>query len=179
MKDFDFLEQRKTADTDLARSLILKHLRQRFPEVLSIQRAALENDKQGADFILEFRHCQFRLVDAKVRSKDYARLGQPDICLEIWSNEQRKVPGWAIDDSKLTDYVLFAWTDTERAALFDYRMLRAVVKAHISAWQRSYRTAQQRTTHASGSFTSSVIFVPGASLAEAIADWQAGSMLAA
>jgi 3-oxoacyl-[acyl-carrier protein] reductase len=63
-------------DTDRVRERVERFLRQRFPDLLSVRRAALQNDKMGADFILEFTHGQNRYVDVKVRKADATAVGK-------------------------------------------------------------------------------------------------------
>jgi len=178
LKSFDFDEQFAAANAESVRGRVVKFLRQRFPDALSIRRAGTANDKMGADFVIEFPHGQFRFVDMKMRRDDFKARGMDDIALEVWSNAERRKPGWALDDSKLTDYYLFVWIDTGRLVIFDARALRAVTRNHLQRWQASSKSAEQRTPTASGSYSSSVVFVSSDELALLIGRWQ-GIQLAA
>lgn len=178
MKSFDFNEQFAAADAESVRRRVDKFLRQRFPDALSIRRAGAANDKMGADFVIEFPHGQFRFVDMKMRRDDYKARGMDDIALEVWSNTEQRKPGWALDDSKLTDYYLFVWVTTGRVVMFDARALRAITKVHLSRWQTGNKCAEQRTPTMSGSYSSSVVFVSSDELALLVGRWQ-GIQLAA
>jgi hypothetical protein len=172
LNTFSFDEQAAAADTDRVRERVERFLRQRFPDLLAVRRAAQANDRIGADFVIEFPHGQFRFVDIKVRKTDFQALGQPDVALEVWSNAERQLPGWALDDAKLTDYTMFVWSDSGRIVMFDARALRAVTRRHLSRWQVENVQARQRTAVGRGSYTSSVIFVSSTELATLIARWQ-------
>lgn len=178
MKSFDFDEQFAAADAESVRRRVDEFLGKRFPDALSIRRAGDVNDKMGADFAIEFPHGQFRFVDVKMRRIDFKARRMDDIALEVWSNVERRKPGWALDDSKLTDYYLFVWNDTGRIVMFDARALRAVTRVHLSRWQASSKSAKQRTPTKSGSYSSSVVFVSSDELARLIGRWQ-GIQLAA
>lgn len=169
---FDFHEQRSFSESAQAQDLIRRHLARLFPDALTIRKAAAENDKLGADYWIEFRNGQFRAVDVKVRSEDWKAKGQPDIALEIWANREKCRPGWTIDDSKITDYVLFVWLDTGRADLFDFRLLKAVTLANLEKWSGSYQTSYQTTASARGGYSASCMFISGRDLHAAIYRWQ-------
>jgi hypothetical protein len=169
---FDFRQEFAAADTEQVHARVEKFVRQRFPDVLSVQRAARANDRAGADINLEFGHGQFRFIDIKVRKVDYRRFGRPDVALEVVSNKERGSPGWALDDSKLTDYTLFIWQDTGRVVMFDARALRAVTRSNLPRWSKANQHADQRTAVRDGQYTSSVVFVSSDELATLIARWQ-------
>lgn len=178
VKSFDFDEQFAAADAESVRERVDEFLRLRFPDALSIRRAGTANDRMGADFMIEFPHGQFRFVDVKMRLDDYKTRGMNDIALEVWSNTERRKPGWALDESKLTDYFLFVWMDTGRIVMFDARALRAVTRKHLSHWQSTCKSAVQRTPTSTGGYRSSVVFVSSDELALLIGRWQGVQMAA-
>jgi hypothetical protein len=169
---FDFHKQRAMSESPEAQDLIRRHLARLFPDALTIRKAALENDKLGADYWLEFRNGQFRAVDVKVRAEDWKPKGKPDVALEIWANTGKGKRGWAIDDTKITDYVLFVWLDTGRADLFDFRLLKAVTQANLDKWSGDCQSANQTTATKRGNYTARCLFVSGRDLHAAIYRWQ-------
>ena len=169
---FDFRQEFASADTERVHARVEKFVRQRFPDVLTIRRAAPANDRAGADINLEFGHGQFRFIDIKVRKVDYRQFGRPDVALEVVSNKERGSPGWALDDSKLTDYILFLWQDTGRMLMHDARALRAVTRKHLPRWMKENQHAEQQTAVRDGHYTSSVVYVSSDELATLIARWQ-------
>lgn len=171
---FDFYAQRAMSESAEAQDLIRNHLARLFPDSLTIRKAAMENDKLGADYWIEFRHGQFRAVDVKVRAEDWKAKGKPDIALEIWANREKRKPGWTIDNNKLTDYVLFVWLDTGRADLFDFRLLKAVTLANLDEWSGNRQTSNQTTASTRGRYSASCMFISGRELHAAIYRWQRG-----
>lgn len=178
VKSFDFDEQFAAADAESVRKRADKFLRQRFPDALSVRRSGSANDKMGADFVIEFPHGQFRFIDIKMRRVDFKARGMDDVALEVWSNTELRRPGWALDESKLTDYFLFVWMDTGRIVMFDARALRAVARVHLSRWQSTSKSAAQRTPTSTGGYSSSVVFVSSNELALLIGRWQGVQMAA-
>jgi hypothetical protein len=172
VKSFNFAEQLAVSDSPAVAALVDPFLRRRFPGALSLRRAAEANDRAGADIIVEFPHCQFRFIDLKVRTCDYRVLGKADIALEIWSNKERETPGWALDESKVSDWLLFVWMDTKRTLLLDARAVRAVTKSNLPRWQASYQNAEQRTPVGARGYNSSVIFVGTDELVALVNRWQ-------
>jgi hypothetical protein len=169
---FDFHQQLGMSQSEKAHRLAMKHLRRLFPDALDIRQAHMENDKAGADYLLEYPHCQFRTVDVKVRGTDYLAMGQPEIALEVWSNREYQRPGWILDTNKATDWVLFVWLDTGRADLFAFRMLQSVTKANLTKWQQEYTPATQQTGNNTRAYTSQVLFIDGYTLHAEIYRWQ-------
>jgi hypothetical protein len=172
VKSFDFAEQLAMSDSPAVAALVEPFLRKRFPGALAFRRAHETNDRAGADIIVEFPHCQFRFVDLKVRSSDYRALGKADVALEVWSNRERGSVGWALDESKVTDWLLFVWTDTRRTLMLDARAVRAVTKSNLPRWQASHQNADQRTAVGSRNYSSSVIFVSTDELVALVNRWQ-------
>jgi hypothetical protein len=172
VKTFDFSAQLAVSDAPAVAALVEPFLRRRFPGALSFRRATEANDRLGADVMVEFPHCQHRFIDLKVRSRDYRALDKADIALEIWSNCERKTPGWALDESKVTDWILFAWMDTGRMLMVDARALRAVTKSNLPRWLRTEQQAEQRTAVGSRSYSSSVVYVRTDELVGLVNRWQ-------
>jgi hypothetical protein len=110
-------------------------------------------DRAGGDF--EIRTPAGPIyIDFKLRWFDpIERFGSDDICVElvsVWRGDPNppypvaaveESPGWTLDPSKRTDYVLFAWTRQDglfRVWLVDYRALRLEATARWREWSRRY-----------------------------------------
>lgn len=72
-------------------------------------------------------------VDLKVRQENYG-----DLLLEILSDTDRLKPGWTIDRTKRTDYILYLWPGSD--SLVPYPPLRTVTLAKRAEWKVMYRT---------------------------------------
>lgn len=135
MKTFDFKAQLAMSDTDKVRTLVEKAMRQRFPDLLSIHKAHLENDKRGIDYWLEFPNGIMEKLDVKVRTTDFAARGDEcNVALETVANSTTGKPGWTVDVEKLTDWVLIFWLDTGKTDLHHARQLRAVTEKKKQHW---------------------------------------------
>ena len=166
----NFQRDLSASDATVTGEKLLARLHKQFPMALSIRRAPKENDMIGADYWIELRHGQFRSIDVKVRREDWSLRGKPEIALEIWSNVERQKPGWALDESKLTDYVLFYWLETDRSYLVDFRQLQVATRANLEKWNCAARSGKQKTAHATGYYSSQVVYVSVAELQRAIAE---------
>lgn len=157
---FDFHEQMAVSEQPKVRELIERALRRRFPELLAIHKAHVENDKRGIDYFLEFPNGRMEALDVKVRTKDFAARGDDcNVALETVANTTTNKPGWTLDADKLTDWVLFLWLDTERDDLVHFRQLRAALAANLETWLAVRRAAIQTTKTARGSYDAESLFV--------------------
>ncbi|HZM33302.1 MAG TPA: hypothetical protein VFC18_02315 [Burkholderiales bacterium] len=123
----DFDTKLAESDNDRVRALVHKALHERFGnDYLAIHKAALDNDRHGADYFAEFRHGLSRLIEVKVRVQDWLPRGQDaDLALETWADLDKHTVGWTRDMAKLSDYVVFLWLESGRSLLLDARLLRA------------------------------------------------------
>ena len=123
----DFDAKLAESDNNRVRALVHTALQDRFgSNYLAIHKAALANDRHGADYLAEFRHGQTRLIEAKVRPEDWLPRGQEaDLALETWADIDKQVVGWTRDTAKLSDYLVFVWLESGRSLLLDARLLRA------------------------------------------------------
>ncbi len=160
MKTFDFKAQLAMSDTDKVRTLVEKAMRQRFPDLLAIHKAHLENDKRGIDYWLEFPNGIMEKLDVKVRTTDFAARGDGcNVALETVANSTTGKPGWTVDAEKLTDWVLILWLDTGKTDLHHTRHLRAVTEKKKQHWLAHQKVAKQITKTAIGSYESESVFV--------------------
>lgn len=166
---FDFNQQMAVSEQPKVRALVERALRRRFPDLLAIHKAHVENDKRGIDYFLEFPNGRMEALDVKVRTKDFAAHGDAcNVALEIMANTKTGKPGWALDADKLTDWVLFLWLDTERDDLVHFRQLRAAVLANLDTWLAERRTATQTTKTAGGSYDAKSLFISPRDMGAAI-----------
>lgn len=131
-----------------------------FPELLSVHRAHKENDKLGVDYWLEFPNGKIETLDAKVRQDDYETRGDDrTACLELIANTRTKKPGWAVDQTKRTDWIMFFCAETRRSVFYNFRELRAAVVARLPALQANGEPSVQTTKSGAGSYQSQSLFV--------------------
>lgn len=86
--------------------------------------------RDGVDRVLVTRNGHVFQIDEKVRTADY-----PDICLEFWSNEERRVPGWIAKDLAC-DFIAYAFVPTGRCYLLPFPLLRRAWQLHGRDWMR-------------------------------------------
>lgn len=157
---FDFSEQMAVSEQPKVRELIERALHRRFPDLLAIHKAHVENDKRGIDYFLEFPNGRMETLDVKVRTKDFAARGDEcNVALETVANTTTNKPGWTLDADKLTDWVLFLWLDTERDDLVHFRQLRAALTANLETWLAARKASTQTTKTARGSYEAESLFV--------------------
>ena len=120
-------------------------------ELLAMYASHPENDRLGSDYILEFRGGKIEHLDVKVRTKDY--YPKPNTPIEYQTGNK---DGWAIDTSKITDWVLFLWLDTGRSSLHNGRMLRIVARKNQDKWKAS---CQQSTQQGDDGYSSSCLYL--------------------
>lgn len=87
-----------------------------------------DHQRQGIDRSIILRNSKQILVDEKVRFKPY-----DDILLEVWSDFERKKPGWVAKDL-LCDYIAYAVEPLGKCYLLPVPQLRLAWK---KGWQRS------------------------------------------
>lgn len=130
-------------------------IRRNLPDALNIHRAAMDNDKMGVDYFIEFQGAQMRTLDVKARRQDYALKGQPSICLEIWSNYETKKVGWTRDPKKITDYILFYWHESQASMLVDFHRLRPLFDRDWQDWRMVFGSSIQKNKN----YTSESLFI--------------------
>ena len=69
-------------------------------------------------------------VDEKVRRENW-----PDILIEHWSDERRRIPGWGHRDKALNcDYIAYAMLPSQICYLLPYQVLRRAIKLNGESW---------------------------------------------
>ena len=118
-----------------------------WPDMISAARiqANCEWQRQGVDRVLFLSGGRHVFVDEKKRKKDYG-----DILLEVWDQVPRdqfdterkrlkvrpKKRGWAWDDKKRTDFVVYAIPSAGKAYLLPFELLRLTMVRELDGWKK-------------------------------------------
>jgi hypothetical protein len=136
--------------------------RQAFPTFATM--ASVRKDgwaqRGGIDRVITLDSGRIITVDEKVRRRFY-----PDILLEVWSDHERRTPGWAVKDLAC-DFIAYAYAEAAVCYLLPTLLLRRAVKEHGAEWWRTYR----RIRAVNARYTTVSVAVPTAVLLDAIRD---------
>lgn len=158
MATYDFHERLRFSQSDDVREGIARAIQQQFPGVLQVHSAHLRNDLEGIDYLLEYPNGRIRTVDVKVRDKDYERKGEPGLCIEVLSNVDTGKVGWALDESKQCDSIMFYWNDSGRSYSIPFDQLLVLVRHHKTEWLAKYGSVINLTPGNYGSRQRSQVF---------------------
>lgn len=162
--------------TDFAKDLAESHsatfspvvwdaIKRHFPSALKAHQCHVENDKRGADVIVELMGEKPVMVDLKTRKKDYAKnRSDIDVVIELTYGNK---PGWANKET-LADYYLYVCMDTGRSACFPAKELQEAAARHSSTWCDSFKHFVTHTASYYGATCSQAVVVPAHVVAEAI-----------
>ncbi|MAT39197.1 MAG: hypothetical protein CL946_06305 [Ectothiorhodospiraceae bacterium] len=143
---------------------VIRHLHEAIPQATAVEVACEADDKRGCDFWVTLYSGRKLAVDAKIRSTDCRKYGNNDICLEVWSDIDGKRIGWTLDRSKITDYVCWYWSSTDRFAIFPFLPLQAVFKVCGPQWLNQYGRQRQQNR----GYVSESVFVPIVTIHDAL-----------
>lgn len=101
----------------------------------------------GIDRVLTLACGRTYTVDEKVRTAEW-----PDILLEQWSNEARRVPGW-IQKPLACDFIAYAFAPSRRCYLLPVAPLQRAWRLYGKGWLDRYG---QRHAHNRGYVTANV-----------------------
>lgn len=145
---------------DFDRSLALSHSFADAPWWLDLYREAFPTlvnstcvrddgwaQRGGIDRILTLRCGRTYTVDEKVRTSDW-----PDILLEQWSDEARRVPGW-VQKPLACDFIAYAFAPSRRCYLMPVALLQRAWRRQGRDWIDAYG---QRRARNPGYVTASV-----------------------
>ncbi|HEX7822712.1 MAG TPA: hypothetical protein VF463_19085 [Sphingobium sp.] len=136
--------------------------RRAFPKLAST--VPVRNDgwaqRGGIDRVLTLECGRTFSVDEKVRTSEW-----PDILLERWSDEERRVPGW-VQKPLACDFIAYAFAPSGVVYLLPVQLLQRAWRLNGREWIRRYGTRQ---AHNVGYVTASVP-VPRDVLMQAMAD---------
>lgn len=152
--------------------LVALAIQKHFPDSLVAHRCHIENDKLGADLIIERLGNKPVLIDLKTRKKDYAK-HRPDIDIALELTNGNNL-GWAIK-KPFAEYFLFVCMDTGRSACFKSHELRNALERHAEFWATQFRTFETATNGQYGTFYSKAIVVPASVIETAIAHLDEGA----
>jgi hypothetical protein len=146
--------------------IVWKAITRHFPGALNAHQCHVENDKRGADVIIELNGEKPVMVDLKTREKDfsYGRRDDIDVVIELTYGNK---PGWATKET-LADYYLFVCKDTGRSACFPAPELRQATVRHSEAWASTFKQLATITGGQYSNVVSHAVVVPANVVAQAI-----------
>lgn len=86
----------------------------------------------GIDRLLTLSCGRTYTIDEKVRAEDW-----PDILLEQWSDERRRLPGW-IQKPLACDFIAYAYAPSGRCFLLPVPALQRAWRHHGRQWIETY-----------------------------------------
>jgi hypothetical protein len=145
---------------------------------ISVTENAVNGNDQGVDYIATLRRGANVLIDAKTRAvgcSKYWKNKEPELAIERWSvmpsgkfdtPAQKAKAGWTIDESKITDMILYTFdaSDCETAFLLPFQSLRLAARKMLNEWMDKYKVDIQT----SGYWQSQAVFVPASEVIKAI-----------
>lgn len=127
-------------------SLALSHAQADAPWWFDVYRAAFPDmcsavcvradgwaQRGGIDRVITLSSGKTLTVDEKVRAEDW-----PDIALEYWSDEQRRIPGWVAKDLAC-DFIAYAFVPSQTCHLLPFQTLRQAWRINCREWVKKYR----------------------------------------
>lgn len=140
----------------------LEIYRRAFPTLTSA--SCVRNDgwaqRAGIDRVLTLACGRVFTVDEKVRTNDW-----PDIMLEQWSDEDRRVPGW-VQKPLGCDFIAYAFAPSRRCYLLPTSILQRAWRLNGRAWIELYGQRRARNV----GYVSTSVPVPIAVLQQAMAE---------
>jgi hypothetical protein len=136
--------------------------RQAFPKLMTA--VSIRDDgwaqRGGIDRVLTLQCGRTYTVDEKVRTENW-----PDILLEQWSDEERRIPGW-IQKPLACDFIAYAYAPTETCYLLPVAPLQRAWRQRGREWIVAYGTRRARNP----GYVSVGVPVPRDVLMQAIVD---------
>jgi hypothetical protein len=171
--------QARATDAETIKALI--------PGCVTVEAATEELDRKGIDYVATLRRGATVNIDIKAREIGVSRYWkatgaplfgnatakEPELTLEQWSVMPEKYrpgkAGWTLDESKLTDYVLYLFdpADTTEVFLLPFQLLRAAFRRNVEAWRMNFRVGV--CTSNGGAWSTESVFVPAWCVIDAIA----------
>lgn len=147
-----------------------------FGESARVEDGTREQDRRGGDYVVTLpsaHHGTPRgryFVDAKRRGpgcRRYWKTDAPELTLELWSvvptGGNPGAVGWALDPSKLTDFVLWGWDprDTPLRVLHSFPLMRLALERNLERWKKKWGPPGRATTTCGGRrWNSDSLFIP-------------------
>jgi hypothetical protein len=114
----------------------------------------------GIDRVITLRSGKIITVDEKIRYAVY-----PDILLERWSNEEKRIPGW-IQKNQACDYIAYAFALTGKCYLLPFLQLRKAWRTYGDEWIHKYKRIEAKNIN----YTTVSVGVPTDVLLKAMSD---------
>lgn len=97
------------------------------------------------------------------------------LCLELHSNMERNVAGWATSPGFTADYIVYLMPKCSEAFLLPYEHLKSALRSNVSVWinkassnSDGFRLIRTTTPVGSESYTSLSLLVPKAEVIDAV-----------
>jgi hypothetical protein len=136
--------------------------RRAFPSLVTA--VAVQQDgwaqRGGIDRLLTLSCGRTFTVDEKIRTEDW-----PDVLLERWSDETRKLPGW-VQKPLAADFIAYAHAPAATCVLLPVPALQRAWRQHGRQWAGLY--GQRRANN--GGYTTVSVPVPRGVLMQAIVE---------
>jgi hypothetical protein len=159
----------------------LDTIKQMLPGCVSVEKAEVNLDKQGVDYIATLRRGRQIYIDAKARTPGCSRFWTqgPEVALETWSVKPERDTvgkvGWTLDESKQTELVLFTFDKKDHPScyLVSFQLLRCAFHRNYHDWRSAFQVDTQKSNWNGSRWKSECVFVPIRTVYDAI---QAASM---
>ena len=181
--DYAFCEKSDISESPERINKDIAILKKAFPNALSVLPYLVKENDKGIDYFVITHGESTKYVDVKTREKGVSQywnpsdrvdsngmfIKEPELTLEIWSNKERREPGWTLDKEKVTDYVLYTFdpSDCQNAYIFPFKSLQETFVENYSEWVKTYRVGECTTE---GKYTTVSCFVPVTVVYEAMAE---------
>lgn len=173
---YDFYERLKISMESLQLETDRKTLENYFPDVRSVRKSDIEDDKSGIDYIVTLQSGVEIGVDVKTRDKGCGKFWRngPELALETWSQKWPKysqrgnVVGWTVDSTKKCQYIMFKFdrADSETVYIMPFQQLNKAFRRNMRTWYRAFKHDEQRQRTAA--YVSECIFVPANIVIDAV-----------
>lgn len=150
----------------------------------SVRKNDVPGNDKGVDYIATLRGGAEVNIDVKTReagcSKYWNRATkEPELAIEKWSvmpggeyetPHERSSAGWTIDESKVTDMILYTFDerDSQIAFLLPFQSLRIASRRMISHWMKRFKVDVQKSRRNGRMWQSQAVFVPASEVIAAM-----------
>lgn len=169
MNEFGFREQLAMSHGEESSGDVCDVLTTKIPGAIKVSKANERDDRSGTDYWIEHVRGAPISVDCKVRTTDpIQKYRKDDLFLETWSVVEAKRPGWTLDESKRTDYILWWFTPTKRWVLIPFHQLCYSFRKRVGEWTARFPVKTQRTNDRGRVWHSEAVVVPRQEIFDAI-----------
>jgi hypothetical protein len=120
--------------------------KQAFPDFAGMvnHRSDGPHQRAGIDRSIILRNSKQLLIDEKARYRnEITGRVYDDILLEVWSDEQRRIPGW-VCKPLLADYIAYAILPLGKCYLLPVIQMQAAWKKHGHEWMQQSREVRAK-----------------------------------